>query len=141
MSKTNNQSNCLDKIDFVQDITPKNAANYSGGVSLEGAQEVARGLFINGSDPDIIVFQDANEGGRTLEVNAARNRGIGNFDAVPGFGSLLDNQISSFTIRRGQWRFFTDKFYGGRASTRIGPGTYNLSSNWNDRISSFRRAA
>ncbi len=34
MTKINNQSNSLDSIEFVQDISPESAANYSGGAEF-----------------------------------------------------------------------------------------------------------
>ena len=142
MSKIKDRSNRLNKVNFVQDITSEIAANYSGGVSLAGAQSVFGGALISGEDPDLVIYQDANEGGFSLDINAATNRGIFELGTVDNdFANLLDNNISSFTIFRGQWRFFRDRFYGGGGTTRLGPGTYNVSSSFNDSISSIRRVA
>ena len=43
MSKINNQSNRLDNINFLQDITPETAANYSGGSPRNSRRPIGDG--------------------------------------------------------------------------------------------------
>ena len=139
MSKIKDRSNTLDKVNFVQDITSENAANYSGGISLRGTRKVRDGeALVGGVDPDIILFEDANEGGESLAVNAGTNAGI---SLLRGSLGGFNNSISSFRIFRGEWRFFKNAGYKNGSSQRLGPGVYNLSRSWNDQISSLRRAA
>ena len=141
MSKINNQSNRLDKINFVQDITSETAANYSGGVSLRGARRVRGGGLVGGVDPDVILYDGRNRTGRSFRVNAATN------DGVLNFGSFNDD-ASSVLIRRGVWEFYSDSDYNrgpragfgseSRRSFARGPGRYNLGANDNA-LSSLKR--
>ncbi|MGL6344415.1 MAG: hypothetical protein ACRC80_35365, partial [Waterburya sp.] len=71
MSKINNQSNSLYSIEFVQDISPETAADYSGGA----------GLVFDGTG-DIVLHQDLGRQGATLGVVDAEigeDVGIGAF--------------------------------------------------------------
>ena len=137
MSKINNQSNSLDKVKFVRDIDTETAANYSGGVSLAGASEKRGGALVGGGDPDLIVYLDANEGWLGLTINSATGKGI---DDLGNAASVFNDRISSFTIRRGRWRFYENSTYRGIAGRRsYGPGVYNVTPRFNDSISSLRR--
>lgn len=141
MFKINNQSNSLDNINFVQDISSEIAANYSGGISLRGARRVRGGGLVGGVDPDVTLYEDSSARGRSLGVNAATNNGILNL------GSFND-ETSSVVIERGVWEFYADSDYNngpkesasstGRRSFARGPGRYNLGAN-NDAISSLKR--
>ena len=108
MSKINNQSNRLDKINFVQDITSETAANHSGGVDLSDTKELRGGALVAGGDPDLIVYEDANEERFGLSVNAATGTSIAVFENEFAF---LDDRISPVRILRSNWRFFKDPFY------------------------------
>jgi Beta/Gamma crystallin len=138
MTKINNQSNPLDNINLVQDITPETAANYSGGVGR---------IDDRNNDPDIIMYRDPNGDGRdgSIGINAAIGDGIPNIgfkDGVSGGGSTgLNDRVSSIRILRGSWNFFDDSNFSGQQSTGIlRPGNYNLPAN-DDRITSALRVA
>lgn len=144
MSKINNQSNSLDNINFVRDISSEIAANYGGGISLRGARRVRGGGLVGGVDPDVTLYDNRNRTGRSFRVNAATN------DGVLNFGSFND-EASSVVIKRGVWEFYSDSDYnrgpnaGGSGifsedprSFARGPGTYVLGVN-NDALSSLKR--
>lgn len=139
MSKINNQSKSLHNIEFVQDISPESAANYSGGAG-----------FLNSADPDVILHKDINGQGGSLNLNAAIGDGLTNIGTNDGNGGGGDNgfndQTSSITILRGNWQFGDNTGNAadtlgiilGQETDILGPGTYNLGAN-NDRISSAAR--
>lgn len=81
----------------------------------------------------------AIQGGAALEVF----RDINLIDRVGSFNVRspqvkANDQISSLRINAGTWRFYEDANYKG-ASFDIGPGAWNLTASWNDRISSLKR--
>lgn len=125
MHKQSKQS--LDKIDLVQDITPGNAAEYSGGAVR----------FNDGNnDPDVILFSDSNFGGRRLNLNASTG------DGPRLFPRNFNDVTSSVIVRKGTWIFYKDANYGGgnQEALLLGPGNYRqVPSNRNDRFSSARR--
>ena len=144
MSKSNNQSNSLDNIEFVEDISQETAANCSGGAG-----------YLNSSDPDVILHKDPNGMGDTLNVNAAIGDGLSNIGTNDGNGGGGNNgfndQTSSITILRGTWQFYSDDNFNTSISTTegltnfdqqvtrpLGPGNYNLGAN-NDMITSAVR--
>ena len=141
MSKIKDRSNRLDKVNFVQNITSETAANYSGGkVSLNNAQGTDTDALIRGDDPDIILFEDANESGPELGVNVATNKGISDLGLVELVPGSINDNISSFTVVRGRWRLFRDPGFRDAIPRSYGPGVYNVPSGFNDQISSIRRA-
>ena len=132
-----NQSQNLFALDLVQDLDDKTAATCSGG----------RG-YLYGSDPDVILYQDSNQKGYSLGVNAATGDGISNIGYIlepPLFVTFFEpvnktnfnDLTSSVTIKRGLWQFYEDENYGGSSSI-LGPGTYNFKGN-NDKITSLKR--
>jgi hypothetical protein len=141
MSKSNNQSNFLDNIKFVQDITPETAANYSGGAGrLNGAA----------NDPDVIVYRDTNFRGDSLNLNAAIGDGLSNIGTRNGNGGGGDNgfndQISSIKILRGTWAFYSASNFGntresGQTVQNLGPGPaeYKTLPRLQDSITSAKR--
>jgi Beta/Gamma crystallin len=125
MTKINNQSNSLAQIEFVEDIDQEAAANYSGGV----------GRINDGkNNPDIILYEDANFQGRSIDINAETENGIYNLGKAD-----FNDKTSSFKIIRGTWTLFSDRYEG--SSITLGPGSYSgLNPNDNDKITSVRRA-
>ena len=125
MHKQNKQS--LDNINFVQDITPKDAAEYSGGAVR----------FNDGNnDPDVILFSDARFRGRRLNINASTG------DGPRLFPRNFNDVTSSVIVRKGTWIFYKDANYGGgnRNALLLGPGRYErVASNRNDQFSSALR--
>lgn len=143
----NNQSNSLYNIEFVQDISYKTAANYSGGIGR---------INDGNNDPDVILYSEPNGQGSSIYLNAATGDGIPNIgfnDGVSGGGETGFNDFtSSIVIRRGAWQFyegigFVDvgadagkvRMPGGEQRTSVlGPGTYNLGANDNKISAAFR---
>ena len=81
----------------------------------------------------------AIQGGYDLEVYRHANfvDRLGSFNyGSPGLSSNANDQISSFIINSGQWRFYEHANYRGASFVR-GPGRWNVPSNFNDRISSI----
>ncbi|MEO0014538.1 MAG: hypothetical protein RLZZ535_2927 [Cyanobacteriota bacterium] len=131
MTKINNQSNRLDNINFVQDISPESAANYSGGAD-----------FVLGSTEDfanVVLHKDPNAQGQKLGINSSGGETI-NIGLFPGGSETTFNDtVSSITVNEGGWQFFTDD--GGRGDTTgalVAGFTYNLGAN-DDAITSIRR--
>lgn len=130
MLKSNNQSNPLSNIKFVQDIAHETAANYSGGVGT-----------LNGSDPDVILYTDSGLQGGSLNVNAAIDDGIPNIGFADGQGFLpidFNDKVSSVKIIRGNWQFFVDDQFNSPVFDPVPPGTYNFTE-FNDQITSLKR--
>jgi hypothetical protein len=127
MTKINNQSNFLDSIEFVQDISPESAANYSGGADF---------LFGGG---DIVLHKDPNGQGQSLGINSPGDEEI-NIGLFPdGFETTFNDTVSSITINEGIWQFFTDEGLQGDTTGSLPPGfTYNLGAN-DDAITSAIR--
>lgn len=140
MTKINNQSNSLHNINFVQDITPETAVNYSGGAVSIGAAGPTFDSAAVGAD--IILHKDPNGQGQALGLsldvltaNGAASEDI-NIGLLPDGGETTFNDtVSSITVNRGTWQFFTD--VGGGDTGFLAPGTYNLGAN-NDAITSVR---
>jgi hypothetical protein len=129
MSKINNQSNSLYSVEFVQDISPETAANYSGGA----------GLVFDGSG-DIVLHKDPDLQGQTLGVvDSVINEEINIGIFADGTETTFNDTVSSITVNEGTWQFFTDAGLGGNTGT-LPPGTYNLGEN-DDAITSIRRIA
>lgn len=132
MSKINNQSNRLDNINFVQDISSEIAANYSGGVGR-----------LNGPNPDVILYEHRGQRGDSVGVNAATDDGILNIGFLNGRGGgqKLDfnDKTSSVWIRRGTWALYSRNKYRGEVLLVETPGRYNLNANSNDRLTSLKR--
>jgi len=126
-SNINNQTQDLFALDTVQDLDNETAATCSGG---DG--------FLNGPDPDVILYKDPNLQGESLGVNAATG------DGIPNIGNAFNDQTSSILIKRGVWRFYQDVSYNqGNPPANfvvLGPGNYNLGAN-NDNITSLERIA
>jgi hypothetical protein len=140
MTKINNQSNRLDTINFVQDITPKAAANYSGGAVSIGA--AAPTFDSNAIGSDIVFHKDPNGQGQKLGLSGsvlnANNAGgeFVNIGVLPGGGeSTFNDTVSSITVNRGTWQFFTDAEGGDTGF--LAPGNYNLGAN-DDAITSVK---
>ena len=133
MPKSNNQSNSLFNIEFVQDISPETAANYSGGAG-----------YLGSSDPDVILYKDDSLQGESLNLNAAIGDGLSNIGTNDGNGGGGDNgfndQATSMNIIRGQWELYVHENFGGEkfALGSVGPGTYNLLG-FTDSITSAKR--
>lgn len=140
MSKINNQSNRLDNINFMQDITPEAAANYSGGGATVGAG--APTFDSNAIGADIIFHKDPNGQGQALGLSGgvlAANGLTGEFVNIgllpDGGETTFNDTVSSITVNSGTWQFFTDD--GGGDTGFLAPGRYNLGAN-DDAITSVQ---
>lgn len=111
-----NQSNYLDNIDFVQDISSETAALYSGGADLA------------------FLYKDSNLKGPKIAVAAPGTRNVG---LSGGRRNGFNDTASSIEIVQGRWRFYEDSNYRGDYVT-LGPGKYNIRSKFNDKITSLR---
>ena len=142
MLKNNDRSHSLFNIEGVRDINPEMAANYSGGISLEGARRAPGGGLVGGVDPDVILYSEKNRKGKSFRVNAATD------DGIPNVGEGFNDLASSVVIKRGAWRFYENSRYNevntesgtsssGQQFTR-GPGSYNLGAN-NNKITGLKR--
>ncbi|MGL5939210.1 MAG: hypothetical protein ACRC2S_02300 [Waterburya sp.] len=129
MSKINNQSNSLYNIDFVQDIAPESAANYSGGA------EFFFGDATNSTD--IVLHKDPEGQGEAMGINAPVGELV-NIGLFPGGETTFNDNVSSITTREGTWQFFTDADGGGNTGI-VTPGLVNLGEN--DEISAIRRVS
>jgi hypothetical protein len=127
MTKINNQSNSLDSIEFVQDISPETAANYSGGADF---------VFGGGN---IILHKDPNGQGQSLGINSSIGEDI-NIGLFPTNGreTTFNDTVSSITINDGIWQLYTDEGLKGDTTGALPPGTYNLGAN-DDAITSIIR--
>lgn len=131
MFKINNQSNRLDNINFVQDISPETAANYSGGAD-----------FIFGSSTefaDIVLHKDPNGTGQAMGINAPVGELV-NIGLFPGGETTFNDVVSSITTQFGtQWQFFENA--DGTGNTGIASldnGVTNLLEN-DDKITAIMR--
>ena len=114
-----NQSNRLDSIDFVQDISSETAAVYSGG-------------FL-GDLKQVILYEDGGLRGKSTTVTLPDSQGQ---NVVGAF----NDKTSSIQVVSGRWRFYEDADNGGRRTVVLGPGSYSqLPASFNDEISSVRR--
>ena len=127
MHKQNKQS--LDNINFVQDITPKNAANYSGGIGR---------VNDGNNDPDIILYEDRGLEGASRGINAVRGDGIPNlvdFD--------FNDKTSSILLRDGVYRLYRDSNYRNPIATLgnvfLTRGVLELEGDNDNTISSVKR--
>jgi hypothetical protein len=141
MPKINNQSNSLDSIKFVQDISPETAVNYIGGgiVSIGAAGPT---FDSNAIGADIVFHKDPNGQGQKLGLSGdvlTANRAAGEFvniGVLPNGGETTFNDtVSSITVNRGTWQFFTNADDGDTGF--LAPGNYNLGAN-DDAITSIK---
>jgi hypothetical protein len=140
MTKINNQSNGLDNINFVQDISPETATNYSGGAVSIGAAGPT--FDSNAIGADIVFHKDPNGQGQKLGLSGSvlttnnANREFVNIGVLPNGGETTFNDtVSSITVNRGTWQFFTDAEGGDTGF--LAPGNYNLGAN-DDAITSVK---
>ncbi len=113
-----NQSNRLDSIDFVQDISSETAAVYSGGVFDFGL---------------IALYEDGGLRGESTTISTPT---LGTSNVVGAF----NDKTSSIQVLSGRWRFYEDANGGGRRTVVLGPGNYSrLPASFNDVITSVRR--
>jgi hypothetical protein len=130
MTKIDNQSNSLDSIEFVQDISPETAANYSGG---------AKFFFGKATNSTAIVLHKDSDGkGQAMGINAPVGELI-NIGVFPdGSETSFNDSVSSITTRKGTWQFFTDADGGGNTGVVAAGGIANLGEN-NDAITGIKR--
>ncbi len=130
MSKNNNQSNSLYNLEFVQDISPESAANYSGGAEFV--------LGTTNDFADIVLHKDPDAQGQKLGINSPGGEEI-NIGLFPdGSETTFNDTVSSITVNEGGWQFFTDAGGGGNTGVLTAGVTYNLGEN-DDAITSIRR--
>lgn len=118
MSKINNQSNSLDNIDFVQDISSETAAVYSGGADL------------------VYLYKDSNLRGPRIAVTTPGTRNVG-LTGGRGPSNGFNDTVSSIDVKEGRWLFYVDSNYRGRRFV-AGPGKWNVPASYNDKITSLR---
>ncbi len=140
MTNINNQSNPLDNIEFVQDISSETAATYCGGAVSIGAAGPT--FDSNAIGADIIFHKDPNGQGQALGLSSfvlTANGAGGEFVNIgvnpDGTETTFNDTVSSITVNSGTWQFFTDD--GGGDTGILAPGTYNLGAN-DDAITSVR---
>jgi hypothetical protein len=140
MSKINNQSNSLYSIEFVQNISPETSASYSGGAVTVGVAAPQFDSAAVGSD--IVLYKDSDLQGQSMGLSGQvleANVGVGEFVNIgllpDGGESTFNDTVSSITVNRGTWQFFTDDEGGDTGF--LAPGNYNLGAN-NDRITSLK---
>lgn len=121
MSKINNQSNRLDNINFVQDITPETAANYSGGISYVFGNDI-------GDRADVVLYKDPGQQGQQIGINAAPGEST-NIGLANGRDTTFNDEVSSIRVNRGSWQFFADTNLGGNTTGVLAPGRYSLGIN------------
>lgn len=128
MTKINNQSNSLDNIKFVQDISPESAANYSGGAD-----------FVFGGGGDIILHKDPDGQGQNMGIVNAEIGEVINIGLFSnGSETSFNDTVSSITTNVGAWQFFTDDGARGDTGVVVAGGIANLGAN-DDAITSIRR--
>lgn len=130
MSKINNQSNSLFNLEFVQDISPETAADYSGGA----------GFVFDGSG-DIVLHKDPGQQGQSLGIIDAQGTeeiNIGMF--ADGSETSFNDTASSFTVNAGTWQFFTDSGLGGNTGILDANTVGDFLEN-DDAITSIQRIA
>ncbi|MEH2325730.1 MAG: beta/gamma crystallin-related protein [Nostoc sp.] len=113
----------------MKELNDEVATTCSGGITYQGS-----------NDPDIILYNDPNGQGRSLNINASIGDGDPNI-GIDNEGSInnFNDQASSILIIRGSWNFFQDSGFRGQATGILGPGVlYNLGAN-NDAITSAFR--
>jgi Beta/Gamma crystallin len=130
MSKIDTQSNSLYNIKFVRDISSETAANYNGGAELV--------LGNTNTFADIVLHKDTNAKGQKLGVDSPGGEII-NIGVFPdGSETTFNDTVSSITVNKGAWQFFTDSGASGDTGFLTPGRTYNLGAN-NDAITSIRR--
>lgn len=124
----------------MQDITSEAAANYSGGAVSIGAAGPTFDSAATGAD--IIFHKDPNGQGQSLGLSGdvlTANGAAGEFVNIgllpDGGESTFNDVVSSITVNRGTWQFFTDD--GGGDTGFLAPGSYNLGAN-DDAITSVK---
>ncbi|AKG21675.1 beta/gamma crystallin-related protein [Calothrix sp. 336/3] len=103
----NNNTLAQLKLSALNELSDEVAANYIGGEAYESQ-----------GDPDIILYEGTNYGGRGKGFNATIGDGHYNLE-----GNGFNDITSSLKIIRGQWSLFVDKDYNGQ-SILLGPGDY-----------------
>lgn len=78
---------------------------------------------------DLQVYRHANLVDKLGSFNFGKSR----------LSSNADDQITSFRINAGRWRFYTGANYTGRFFTWDKKGDWNVAASFNDVISSIRR--
>ena len=98
-------------------------------------------IYFNGPDPDVILFEDTNFGGKSLGINATTNDGDDNLDNAL-IGSGWNDRTSSIKVIRGTWQLFRNDGYKGAKSER-GKGQYRdwkaFGHSVNDDLTGIRR--
>ena len=131
MHKQNKQS--LDNIDFVQDLTPEAAANYSGG---------AVDWYADPNESDIILYENSPRGGNYRSISATVGDGIPYLQYV-----AFNDETSSILIRNGTYAFYDDGDYEKELFTLtaafLPPNTARVRelTSSNDKITSVKRIA
>ncbi|NJP09818.1 MAG: hypothetical protein HC866_10290 [Leptolyngbyaceae cyanobacterium RU_5_1] len=119
MTKIDNQTQLLNNLSDVQELTDQTAAALQGGALMTAFEH----------DPS----RDPRGRGRVIAAF--------NFGSRPVISPRNNDQISSIRITGGVWEFFEHINFGG-AKLTLGAGNWNLGGSWwNDKISSFRRVA
>lgn len=114
MSKINNQSQLLSNLDFVQDITPETAANYSGG-----AVKVT----------DVTLTSKTSNRGISFNTNKA-------IEDLSDFG--FDNATAFIAVNNSQtWRFYEDADFKGDF-IEVGPDQARNAGDFGMEISSLK---
>lgn len=103
----NNNTLAQLNLSALNELSDEIAATCIGGEAYESQ-----------GDPDIILYEGTNYGGRGKGFNASI--GAGHYNLV---GNDFNDIASSLKIIRGQWRLFVDKDYNGQ-SILLGPGNY-----------------
>jgi hypothetical protein len=135
MTNNNDRSHSLYNIELVQDITPETAANYSGGASRLGLGSSVR-FDSEAIGSDIVLHKDPNAKGQKLGISRASVGEVINIgELLDGKESTFNDTVSSITVNKGNWQFFTN--VGGGDTGLLAPGNYNLGSS-NDRITSVK---
>ena len=116
MSKINTESNSLYNIEFVQDITPETAANYSGGAVTV---------------TDVTLFSEA--------INRSEGFSFGSNKAIEDLSEYgFDDATQSISNNNGQtWRFYEDANFQGNYID-VGPNTAMDVGEFGLSISSFQ---
>lgn len=115
------------------EINDEDAANCSGGR-----------VEFNGPDPDVILFEDVNYGGKRLGINATTGDGSSNLfsrimSRIPP--RTWNDKTSSIKVIRGEWQIFQNAGYNSPSRT-LTRGDYRTPQAFglpNDSLTSIRR--